>query len=484
MTNALRSDGKLALKVLQQSPLDRDGWEAKEDSSAPKIEHWVPSRYNVRATADAGRLILWNTLSSAMSVFTEEQAPRVLALIKGRKGFEGRKEGLVAYLAKRGYLVREDADEYRQFRLKFGQQHYRNDALALILMSSEDCNFRCKYCYEDFARGTMRPGVRQGVKRLVESRIENLRTLGISWFGGEPLYGWAAIEELAPFFVELTEKHGVGYATHMTTNGFLLSEDVADKLLAWKINDFQITLDGAAETHDCNRPARDGSGTFWTIFENLKGLARRPDEFGVGIRVNFDKTNMDRMEGFLELVEKEFRNDSRFQLSFQPIGRWGGDNDDNLEPCDEKEQTRVLMELKAEAYKRGLNFSTLRDLNRFGGRVCYAARPNNLLIGANGQVMKCTVVLDTEDHNVVGQLSDDGELDLDRDRFALWTEPAFERDQQCQRCVVLPSCQGISCPLPRIRREARPCISSRTEAKAELVEALKYPFRDIKKRRL
>jgi uncharacterized protein len=484
MLNTTRSDGKIALKILEESPLDQEGCKIEVADAGPTVEHWLPSRYNIHAAVDDGRLILWNTLSNAMSVFTKDQVPHVLALIKGRKGFEGRSTGLVGYLAKRGFLVRKGADEYRQFRLKFGQQHFRNDRLALILMSSEDCNFRCKYCYEDFARGTMQPGVRKGIKRFVEEQIENLRTLGISWFGGEPLYGWAAIEDLAPFFIDLTEKHGVGYASHMTTNGYLLNSEVADKLLAWKINDFQITLDGAPETHDCNRPGRDGSGTFWTIFENLKGLARRRDEFYVGIRVNFDETNKDRLPEFLDLAEKEFRNDPRFQVNFQPIGRWGGSNDDVLKPCDENEQNRVITELKAEAYRRGLHFSTIRNLNRLGGRVCYAARPNNLLIGASGQVMKCTVVLDKEDHNVVGRISEDGELTLDRDRFALWTEPAFERDQQCQRCVVLPSCQGISCPLPRIRREVRPCISSRREAKAELVEALKYPFREINKRQI
>ena len=48
----------------------------------------------------------------------------------------------------------------------------------------------------------MQPWVRTGIKRLVEKRLDGLRTLRISWFGGEPLYGFAAIEDLAPFFVE------------------------------------------------------------------------------------------------------------------------------------------------------------------------------------------------------------------------------------------------------------------------------------------
>ena len=39
-----------------------------------------------------------------------------------------------------------------------------------------------------------------------------------------------------------------------------------------------------------------------------------------------------------------------------------------------------------------------------------------------------TVDLDKEDRNVVGFLTEEGDLQLDTDKLALWTEPAFERD--------------------------------------------------------
>src|SRR5262249_41956817 len=149
----------------------------------------------------------------------------------------------------------------------------------------------------------------------------------------------------------------------MTTNGYLLTEEVADKLLRWQINNFQITLDGVPDNHDCSRPARDGSGTFWTIFENLKGLARRKDEFHVGLRVNFDQANYPRMGEFLDLVEKEFKNDQRFKLLFHPVGRWGGPNDAALEVCGADEEGAALAAMKEEASRRGLHFFTLKDMS-------------------------------------------------------------------------------------------------------------------------
>ncbi|GAB4556649.1 MAG: radical SAM/SPASM domain-containing protein [Haliangiales bacterium] len=476
-------EGKLRLNVLQESPLDQSPCQTEEPDEAETLEHWVPSRYNVRATTDDGRLILWNSMSHKISVFKPEQSPYVLPLLKA-KGFESRKQGLAGYLIDRGYLVRKGTNEYRQFLFRFGRQHYRSDRLELILMSSEDCNFRCRYCYEDFARGTMLPKVRQGVKELVKQRIESLSSFNVSWFGGEPLYGWAAVEELAPFFVELTDEHDVLYQSHMTTNGYLLTPDVADKLLSWKINDFQITLDGMPESHDCNRPTRDGQGTFWTIVENLKAMSKRDDEFSVSLRINFDKANYGGLEKFLELVKVELGGDSRFLVNFHPVGRWGGANDDKLEICGGNEKHTIAAELRAAAHKHGLRFHTLKDINHIGSQVCYAARPYNFLIGASGKVMKCTVALDKDPRNVVGQLAEDGNLKIDGEYMSLWTVPSFQTDSQCQKCVVLPACQGISCPLPRLDETGRPCIPSRTRAKAQLVELLDYSGQGGRSRRV
>src|SRR6476469_579832 len=150
------------LPILQQSPYDLHQ-PAPEAPPHRTTEHWVPSRYNVRATADDGRLVLWNTLSGTITVFKDEDRERVLGLLQ-KRGFEAPREKAVAYLAERGYLVRKGTNEFRVLQQLFGQQHYRTAALELILMSSEDCNFRCKYCYEDFARGTMTPAVRESVK--------------------------------------------------------------------------------------------------------------------------------------------------------------------------------------------------------------------------------------------------------------------------------------------------------------------------------
>jgi uncharacterized protein len=323
----------------------------------------------------------------------------------------------------------------------------------------------------------MIPQVREGIKNLVRKRIKKLNRLHISWFGGEPLYGWEAVEDLAPFFAEIAEEHDVPFGTNMTTNGYLLTKDIADKLFSWNIRQFQITIDGLSEHHDHSRIGRDGSPTFQRIFDNLKALAQSDDTFHVVLRINFGQNNSKDLSKFVDVLSAEFSNDHRFSLFLKAVGKWGGPNDAQLDICGVDEAKHIQRDIMEQARRQGLHFGSLRDAAPMGSHACYAARPYNFLIGATGKVMKCTIVLDKDDYNVVGQITPEGILNLNNDRMSLWTEPAFEQDTKCCKCVMLPNCQGIHCPLVRIEENIQPCISTRSNPKGELLAILDAPVK-------
>lgn len=456
--------------ILQQSPYDTD--RAVSGTGGAELpataSRWTPSRYTVRSATTQGSLVLWNTFSNRMSVFTPELAPRVIEIL-GQRRVEGPCEGLVRFLADRGFLVSEDSDELQRFRYAFGKEHYANDRLQLFLLASEDCNFRCKYCYERFTRGTMARWVRTGVKRYLAERLPRLKRLNLEWFGGEPLYGMEAIEDIAPVALELAERHSVAYSSRMSTNGYLLTPEVADRLFAWKVSYYQVTIDGPAEHHDRMRPARDGSATFATILENLKALQRRREDFHVMLRVNFDRSNASDLDRLLDVVERELEADQRFRLAFRSVDRWGAPADDEADVCTRDEAEAVQHRMKAEARKRGLLLAGgIFQAGGLGAQVCYAARPYSFVIGATGKIMKCTIDLDRCDRNVVGSIDEDGNLTLDADKMARWTEPAFEEDAKCRKCVLLPACQGMSCPPTRWDTNSSPCVPVRATYKRDL----------------
>src|SRR5215211_2329775 len=78
---------------------------------------------------------------------------------------------------------------------------FLNESLHLIVLPTEQCNFRCTYCYEDFSIGRMSSEVIQGVKRLIDRRLPSLKSLSVSWFGGEPLLGRAIVEDISEHIV-------------------------------------------------------------------------------------------------------------------------------------------------------------------------------------------------------------------------------------------------------------------------------------------
>lgn len=453
------------------SPLDRSPTQA----SRPLVQlqyrpkgRWIPSRFNARTVGDDGRLILWNTLSGTISVFRPADRERVLASLSA-VGVAAPLDKTGEYLSRRGFLVQDDVNELDLFRYRYGKEQYRNDALQLILLASEDCNFRCVYCYEKFKNGTMLPDVRQGVRALVLRRAPRLSELTVSWFGGEPLYGWEAIEELSPFCQEVAERHGLFHYQHMTTNGYLLTEERATKLLEWGCNDFQITIDGLAEEHDCKRVGRDGSPTHGVILDNLRSLKQREQQFSIKVRVNFDQDNFPRLGAFLESLSEDFGGDSRFKMVFRAVGKWGGPNDDQLSTCGAGEQRAATRELRQKAESVQLHQEGgIRQWASLGSQVCYAARPYNFIVGATGKLMKCTIALDDMDANVVGQLHPDGTMVINDERMTQWVKPYFETDSLCQKCYVLPGCQGGTCPLTRIRDNSRSCCGAKKELKTQM----------------
>jgi uncharacterized protein len=445
---------------------------AIKDDPAASAPEWVPSRFNVRTTTSDGSLVLWNTYSNRMSAFSPRLAPYVRGLLN-RRGTVAKREGLIEFLAERAFLVDEKSDEFRQFRSAFDKDHYAKDRLLLFLLASEDCNFRCRYCYERFARGTMEPWVRTRVKRYLAKQVPLLAKFQLAWFGGEPLCGMEAIGDIAPAALELASRHSVDYSSKMTTNGYLLTPGVVDRLFEWRIMEYQVTLDGPPEHHDRYRPTRDGGATFAAILENLKAMQARSEEFRVMVRINFDRDNSSTLAQLLDILEHELHRDSRFRIVFRSIDRLGGRADAELNICSPEESAAIQQHMQSQARKHGLLLTgTVHRAGGLGARVCYAARPNSFIIGAAGKIMKCTVELDHNDRNIVGTIDESGDLALDDKKMSLWTAPAFENFPKCKKCVFVPSCQGMSCPLLRLQANDPPCVIERTAFQRLLRDAV------------
>jgi uncharacterized protein len=187
----------------------------------PAPKRYKPSRFNAHTIDSDGALLLFNSYTGHNCAIPSPSASKAMRYLSST-GFFGVLDKLGTYLHGKGYIVEEKVNENACWDVRYGIEQYRQNHMELILLSSEDCNFRCIYCSQEFKRGAMQPAVRTAVKNHVLSRIRHLRSINISWFGGEPLLGYEAVEELAPFIQQEASRYGVSFTSDMTTNRYLL----------------------------------------------------------------------------------------------------------------------------------------------------------------------------------------------------------------------------------------------------------------------
>ena len=293
-----------------------------------------------------------------------------------------------------------------------------NKHFQLIILPTEKCNFRCTYCYEDFAADRMRQETILAIKKLLERRVPDLETLDVSWFGGEPLVAKNVVLEISKYAKSLTYKNSqLSYFSSMTTNGYLLNYETANALAHVGVKRYQISLDGSREIHNRSRLRADGNGTYDKIWSNLLAIRDSSLPVSILLRIHFSADTFQLLDPLIEDIKREFLPDSRFSIIFRAIGRWGGENDNAIKVLSLKKKEQAVQYLQTKLF--GENLDLPQNLPEPDYPVCYASRANSLVIRSNGDVAKCTVAL-YDDRNKVATLQPDGTLKLIPGRLAPW----------------------------------------------------------------
>lgn len=289
-----------------------------------------------------------------------------------------------------------------------------NKSMELIIMPTEHCDLDCVYCYEDhLSIGSMSSETYSALKFFVSNRIPELERLHIGWFGGEPLLKYNMMLDFMGYLAGEKSRRNpqLVISSGMTTNAYRLTGPRLECLVGAGINGYQITFDGDKKEHDSLRIRRDGSGTFDTIWANVKNAHNTDKSFQITVRLHVNSGNSDSIKRFIDRFLRDIGMDKRFSMLIKPLGRLGGKNDAKLPIVENGETVENLVQYVREHGITG----TTDDPNY----VCYASKPNSFVIRANGSINKCTVAL-YADHNNVGRLLRDGKVKIDIDKFRGW----------------------------------------------------------------
>ncbi len=397
------------------------------------------SKYTYCCENKKGELLLYNSLigiksfckitNSYSSIFLDNQPPCF-------------PDDVLSELIVRGIIVKQEVDENQRLLSQF-IENIKTNELCLTINVTEQCNFRCKYCYESHKQGEMTEEVQNMVVQFVRENIQKYAALHIGWFGGEPLLAKNTLYSLSEKLINICKFYKRPYTASITTNGFLLTPDTIQTLLKYKVKYYQITLDGAPEVHDKYRVTCDGKETYHQIMDNLRSMKElKRHDFLINLRSNITEESFLSFDRYLEDVELLCDNDDRFYMTVFKVGDWLGNAQEEIK-CRLIQQEDGLKKIYQQILdsNRRINLGTL-FLNP-GSGACYAGKLNRYLIRSNGNVHQCTVTFE-KPNSEVGKI-ENGKLILNEKHYAMIANPAF-----CSNyfdCKSAPICMGRPCPV-------------------------------------
>lgn len=313
--------------------------------------------------------------------------------------------------------------------------------LSIVIFTTEQRNFRCKYCYEEFKEGSMSKQQYDTIYDFIDYHLKNgdYDKLLINWFGGEPLLQFRDIIDFEERVLSLLKSKNIEFSANITTNGYLLTKERFEELLKAKVRTYQITIDGTK--HDELRVLKDGSATKNTILTNIKNILDSSSEkFEIILRNNILRDNVDY--GWYDKIAQIFGKDKRIFLHIHPVSPLGGDKELDLLDSDEEKEEQIK---KHENYVKSIGLQVL-DIDDVMP-LCYASLPNNYSFRPNGEIVDCTVAL-KEGYNKIGSFNN-GEIKIDRAIQKKWS--SLINSEKCCRCINFINCKLNACPNNKFR---------------------------------
>ena len=204
--------------------------------------------------------------------------------------FSGRQiQSFIAAFRPRRFLVNPDFNEYDVIQKKIDKTrrhlHEGSQIGVIQLIVTNNCNFRCNYCFinkiyssekrfvsqASASNKVMSPETAQtAIENVIKILKKNKRnTLGIQFFGGEPLLNWKTIKFVLEHF-DRGDNYGIEINYSIVTNGSLFTPEMVTCFLRYNIP-IVISFDSPQGKE---RLLSNGKGTLKEIRKGLTLLKR------------------------------------------------------------------------------------------------------------------------------------------------------------------------------------------------------------------
>ncbi len=220
------------------------------------------------------------------------------------------------------------------------------------------CNLRCRHCYLEAGEGDYGDELTTlQARRLIEELAE-MRVPVLLFSGGEPLLR-KDLWELAEYASSLGIRPG------LSTNGTLITPEVAAKIKRSGFAYVGISIDGRPETHD---NFRDVPNSFSRALDGIRNA--QDAGLNAGVRFTVNRDYYQDLPFLLDLVEKEgIRRFCLYHLVY--AGRGKGLAEKDLTLAQKRELVNFLIEQTNLLRRKGVEVEILTTDNHADGVYLY-----------------------------------------------------------------------------------------------------------------
>jgi len=229
---------------------------------------------------------------------------------------------------------------------------------VVVFNATRRCNLKCIHCYSESENVDYLGELKTDE---VKSLIDDLASFGspvILFSGGEPLLR-KDLYELIDYSVSK------GIRAVISTNGTLITKDVARRLKDLNLSYVGVSLDGLEETHDSIRRVK---GSFVRAISGIRNSMEHGIK--VGLRFTINRMNMAEIPGIFDLLEKEkIPRVCFYHLVF--TGRGRGIGELLLSHEETRRAVDLIVDKTRELFDKGLEPEVLTVDNHADGPYIY-----------------------------------------------------------------------------------------------------------------
>jgi 12,18-didecarboxysiroheme deacetylase len=223
---------------------------------------------------------------------------------------------------------------------------------------SRRCNLRCVHCYSQSENQKYKGELNTSEAKQM---IDNLADFGVPvllFSGGEPFMR-------ADLFKLVQYTRGKGMRAVISTNGTLITDDIAERLSGAGLSYVGVSLDGLKEVNDQFR------GVFGAFDKALEGIRScKKAGIKVGLRFTINSCNVDQIPGIFDLLEQEqIPRICFYHLVY--TGRAAGMQQYDLDHSTTRSTVDLIIGRTADLHARGSKTEVLTVDNHADGIYLY-----------------------------------------------------------------------------------------------------------------